>query len=74
MLFLIMYIKGSGVPAQNPIIQIINKHGLIIRCGIETERLKYIHPGLIAHISVIGNGKKQILGKIIKIAVIPVCF
>jgi hypothetical protein len=32
------------------------------------ERLKYIHPGLITHISIIGNGKKQILGKIIKIA------
>ncbi len=64
----IFYIKGSSVPAQNPIIQIINKHGLIIRCGIETERLKYIHPGLITHISIIGNGKKQILGKIIKIA------
>ncbi|MHB1661059.1 MAG: efflux RND transporter periplasmic adaptor subunit [bacterium] len=62
------YIKGSSVPAQNPIIQIINKNGLIIRCGIETERLKYIRPGLIARIFVIGGGKKQILGKIIKIA------
>lgn len=64
----IFYIKGSSVPAQNPIVQIINKHGLIIRCGIEMERLKYIHPGLITHISIIGNGKKQIQGKIIKIA------
>lgn len=64
----IFYIKGSGIPAQSPIIQIINKNGLIIRCGIETERLKYIHPGLIARIFVIGSGKKQILGKIIKIA------
>ncbi|MHB1661118.1 MAG: efflux RND transporter periplasmic adaptor subunit [bacterium] len=64
----VFYIKGSSVPFQNPIIQIINKNGFIIRCGIETERLKYIHPGLIAHISVIGGSKKQILGKIIKIA------
>ena len=64
----IFYIKGSSAPAQSPIIQVINKHELIIRCGIEMERLKYIHPGLITHISIIGNGKKQILGKIIKIA------
>ncbi|MCL4427551.1 MAG: efflux RND transporter periplasmic adaptor subunit [Deltaproteobacteria bacterium] len=64
----IFYIKGSSAPAQSPIIQVINKHELIIRCGIEMEYLKYIHRGLVVHISIIGNAKKQISGKIIKIA------
>lgn len=59
--------RGNIIPAGKPLASIIGMKSLIIKCGAEPERLKYLNKGQAAEIAFSGN-KSIVHGKIFQIA------